>query len=911
MYFGFFYTLNVISVIYVILIKLKMKNLSEDIEFAVSNCIEILNFKVDITEVKSDKLEAVMKSKIDTFVSCKELIISWQNSINAPANSKLKIYIHNLVMAGESSIEVLRKALRKEIDPGEIDPDKHGAATKAKPLIFKAINEINAGVIELKLQLESDKFDLSTKEFKRGYPERFANQEFYALKNYHKQWYDAETDSIMICPLGTKGEIITLDNLKIMLPKPPPNKKNVLFHRYKKEDQYWRRLEVPTGLIPENEDQYADFILKEFKRRREGVWFFCNGKPTYLTPAHYMGLQWNQMKDTGGYKEYRHAQALMYYFTQACVLDPRCVGELFVKGRRTGFTEEILDHFINDSTSMKNSLFGITSKTGEDGFAVFDKYSHGIQNLPFFFIPVVKGKIDDVQKMVFGKVSENTKEAKKKKETRTNDYLNTRVDYMNSTTLAYDSKKLTRYLADEAGKRERPQNIIDHWDNVRPTMVTGGRIVGKCFMGSTLNPKDKGGSEYEILYYGSDVSKRNANGRTTTGLYSFYLPAHKNYEDYTDIYGHCHEIVEPGEFFYNAQGIKMEIGSLQFLQNEFAAAKQMGSKVYNNRRRLDPITIEDAFRDELSTQIFNVEKINQQLNFNRNTNAEHNLVRGNFEWKDGNRNTTVVWKPNEKGRFLLSWIPEPEMQNQFVVKPNIICSGVSKHPLNENIGSFASDPYDQTAVIDSKLISTENGIEYNIGSKGSMHGLTGFNLGNIPSNSFFLEYIARPKDADTFFDDVLMACVFYGMPILVENNKKMLLKHFKVNGYRGFCLNRFDKETNRLSADEKELGGIPNTSADIINQHWTGIEKYIEDYVGEYEVEDGQDPIREIGVMGSMPFQRTLQDWLKFKVEDRTKFDASISSGLAIMAVNRHKYKFKNMTPERVTIRMKKYSNSN
>jgi hypothetical protein len=461
------------------------------------------------------------------------------------------------------------------------------------------------------------------------------------------------------------------------------------------------------------------------------------------------------------------------------------------------------------------------------------------------------------------------------------------------------------------GKRERPQNIIDHLDNVRPTMITGGRIVGKCFFGSTLNPKDKGGAEYEVLYYGSDVSKRNANGRTTTGLYSFFLPAHKNYEDFTDKYGVCHEVVKPGESFINAQGIEMTQGSLQFLNNEFAAAKLMGSKVYNNRRRLDPITIEDAFRDELSTQIFNIEKINQQLKFNRDTNVDHTLVRGNFEWKDNLRNTTVVWKPNEKGRFLISWIPPKEMQNQFAVRPNVIIGGVSKFPLNIDVGCMGVDPYDQTAVIDSKLVSTENGAEYNLGSKGAMHGLTGFNLGNIPSNYFFLEYIARPKEADMFFDDVLMACVFYGMPILVENNKKMLLKHFKVNGYRGFCLNRFDKEVNRLSPDEKELGGIPNTSADIINQHWTGIEKYIEDFIGEYEIEEGQDPIREIGLMGSMPFARTLQDWLKFKVEERTKFDASISSGLAIMGVNRHKYKYKNMTPERVTIRIKKYATSN
>jgi hypothetical protein len=53
--------------------------------------------------------------------------------------------------------------------------------------------------IELQNQIDSDKFDLQEREFKRGYPEKFANQEFYPLKNYHKEWYDFEADSVMIC----------------------------------------------------------------------------------------------------------------------------------------------------------------------------------------------------------------------------------------------------------------------------------------------------------------------------------------------------------------------------------------------------------------------------------------------------------------------------------------------------------------------------------------------------------------------------------------------------------------------------------------------------------------------------------------------------------------------------------------
>lgn len=881
-----------------------MKNLSRDIEMAIKDSILGMRLNIDILGVDDDKLDVLMKSRLDSFTAIKEMLILWESSNNAPNNNKLRKYIEDLIKAGEKSIDVLREALRKGINYEDLEPEKLGRAIKAKPVIFRAISEINSGLIELKLQLEADRIDLKTREFKRGYAEKFANQEFFPEKNYYKEWYNEEEDAILIDPKGSKGEIIILDNLKIQLPVPPKNKKDILFSDLPIEEQYWKRLDVPKGLTPDNEDQYAEYIVEEFKRRREGVWFMNNGVPVWLCPAHYMGLQWNKMIDTGGYKDFRMAQRDMYYFTLATIIDPRSLGEIFIKGRRTGFTEEAVDYLIQDSTSISNALMGMTSKTGDDGQEIFLKYSYGIQNLPFFFRPVVKGKIDDRNKMDFGKPSENTRDAKKRRDTSTDDYLNTKVDWRNSTTLAYDSTKLVRYFCDEAGKRERPQNMIDHWANIRPTMVTGGVVVGKTIMGSTLNSRDRGGEEYITLYYGSDVRKRNDNGRTATGLYSFFLPAHKNYEDFTDKYGICHELVNPGEFFYNAKGIKKTIGSLQYLESEFKSAKTMGGKAYNNTRRLDPITIEDAFRDELASQLLDIEKINAQLNYNKNAEVERRLVRGNFRWKNGIKDGEVEWIPEEKGRFLVSWLPNKEMRNRFVSRP--VFGIMTKCPVNDEIGAFGCDPYDQTSVVDAKLVSTENGTEYNLGSKGSMHGLTGFNLGDLPNNQFFLEYIARPKDADTFFEDILMACIFYSMPVLVENNKKMLLKHFKVRGYRGFCLSRFDKESNRLSVDEKELGGIPNNSADIINMHWTGIEKYVNNYVGEYTCDEGDTPVREVGQMGTMPFNRTLADWLKFNIENRTKFDASISSGLAIMAVNRHAFKPK-VEKKVFTLKMKTF----
>jgi hypothetical protein len=641
-------------------------------------------------------------------------------------------------------------------------------------------------------------------------------------------------------------------------------------------------------LTPDTEEAFADYIVKEFKRRREGVWFMNNGKAVYITPEHYMGLQWNQMADTGGYKEFRMAQANMYYFAKACIIDRRSIGMFFTKGRRTGFTEMALDHLVELSTTTKNQKIGITSKSDADAMVAFQKYSYVIQNLPFFFQPVVKGKIDDVKKMVFGKPSDNSRAAKKNKDTSTADYLNTTVDYRATAILSYDSVKLNMYLGDEASKWEH-LSYLAHWMNIKPTMIQGGRVVGKSFIGSTLNPLAKGGSDFKLMDIGSNVLKRNDNGRTTTGLYAYFLPAHQNAEDYTDKYGVCHTVVEKGKSFVNAQGELKLYGALQYLENEFKSARLLGEKNYWNARRLDPITKADAFRDESVSTIFDQQKINDQLDYNETYDIRKTLVRGNFSWEDNIPDSRVIWTPTEKGRFLVSWIPPTDMQNKWEIKRNEF-GHVSKHPGNDDLGAFGVDTYDQDSTQGSKLEDTENGSEHSEGSKGAFIGLTRTTMKDAPSNSFIVEYITRPQTAEIFFEDCLMCAVFYGMPCLIENNKTRFLLHFRNRGYRGYSIHRFDKPMNKLSQTEKDLGGVPSSGVDIITQHWTGIETYIDKYVGNYTQGQNLHPVRVEGEMGSMPFDRTLRDWARFNVAKRTEFDATIASGYAIMAVNRKPY---------------------
>jgi hypothetical protein len=354
-----------------------------------------------------------------------------------------------------------------------------------------------------------------------------------------------------------------------------------------------------------------------------------------------------------------------------------------------------------------------------------------------------------------------------------------------------------------------------------------------------------------------------------------------NYEGFIDEYGRP-VFDNPDHDVFDPQGELIDVGVVENWQNEADGLKG-DQDALNEFYRQFPRTTEHAFRDETKNSIFNLVKLYEQIDYNEELSSTLPLTRGNFQWVNGVKDSTVIFYPDKKGRFKISWTPSSRLQNNVIIKNGV------KHPGNEHMGAFGCDSYDISGTVDGK------------GSKGALHGLTRFSMEDAPANSFFLEYLARPQTAEIFFEDVLMALVFYGMPILAENNKPRLLYYLRRRGYRGFSMNRPDKIWNKLSVAEKEVGGIPNSSEDIKQAHAAAIEMYIQDHIG----------MKKDGLFGDCYFNELLNDWAKFDINKRTKFDASISSGLAIMANNRHLYAPNiKIEKQKLNISIARYTNS-
>ena len=544
-----------------------------------------------------------------------------------------------------------------------------------------------------------------------------------ARNNRYKKWeygYNEDHDFVVISKTGEIGEVYEIQNLKIALPK----QKNV--HKFKQNT--WTKFDYPDELkkiktvydfkqYPQDfKEKWYDYIDNEFTRREEGFWFYNKDVPTYISGTHYMYLQWSKI-DVGA-PNFRESNRLFFIFWEACKADSRSFGMCYLKNRRSGFSFMASGEVVNLATISSDSRYGILSKSGPDAKSMFtDKVVPISVNYPFFFKPTQDGM--DRPKTELAYRVPATKYTRRKLTASTTDEalqdlkgLDTTIDWKNTGDNSYDGEKLKLLVHDESGKWERPNNILNNWRVTKTTLRLGSRIVGKCMMGSTSNALDKGGDNFKKLYYDSDVTKRNRNGQTRSGLYSLFIPMEWNYEGYIDSYG-LPVFQDPREKVFGPYGDEIKNGVIDYWNNEVDGLKN-DQDALNEFYRQFPRTEQHAFRDETKQSLFNLTKIYEQVDYNEEVKMSGLVTQGSFQWRNGVKDTTVEFMPNKNGRFKISWIPEVNMQNRIIVKNGV------KFPGNEHVGAFGCDSYDISGTVD------------RLGSYGALHGVTKFSMENAP-----------------------------------------------------------------------------------------------------------------------------------------------------------------------------------
>jgi len=437
--------------------------------------------------------------------------------------------------------------------------------------------------------------------------------------NRYKKWekgYNAEYDIVVISSDGTIGDIIEIQNLKIALPRVD---KEAFKCSDIKEEQVWKKLEYPKELSKiksvfdwdnystEFKEKWYDYIDTEFKRREKGFWFYNNGKPTYITGTHYMYLQWSKI-DVGS-ADYRESNRLFFIFWEACKADTRCYGMSYLKNRRSGFSFMASGETVNMATISSDARFGILSKSGADAKKMFtDKVVPISINFPFFFKPIQDG-MDRPKTELAYRVPASRLTRKKLNDGETQkelEGLDTTIDWKNTGDNSYDGEKLKLLVHDESGKWERPDNILNNWRVTKTCLRLGSKIVGKCMMGSTSNALEKGGGNFKKLYEASDVTKRNRNGQTSSGLYSLFIPMEWNYEGFIDSYG-LPVFDKPSKKTVDPSGTTIEHGVIEHWENEVEGLKDDQDGL-NEYYRQFPRTEKHAFRDEAKDSLFNLTK---------------------------------------------------------------------------------------------------------------------------------------------------------------------------------------------------------------------------------------------------------------------------------------------------------------
>ena len=566
---------------------------------------------------------------------------------------------------------------------------------------------------------------------------------------------------------------------------------DVLFSEYSKEDQYWRIVFDKTGYNekrkeelrlqkqnPEYIDEELEEIrLKEWKRRLNGVWIMNNGAPLYIPGLYYFYLSHWELDI--GFPSFRYTDLEDFWFWQVCITNPKCLGQLIVSVRRWGKTYTAGVKIFEYVSRQKKKKAGIQSKTDND--ARDSVYNNAIispfKQLPDFFKPIHDKQKGAVPKKELSFVETITKEVDQQEAFKNE--LSSLIDYKPAECIAYDGRKLHRYIDDECGKTSLV-DVYDRHNVVKKCLTDTDRdiFIGKKIATTTVADVDSGGLQFEKYWKASDQTKINPEtGETESGLFRFFIPAYKTKN--FDKYGYPDE--EKNKLIIRA---KLE----QYL-------KSGDSKTYNHERRINPMTEADIFSTDGESGPFNVAVIDNTLQYLTTLPDNHREHARMFDLVWDIPDVKVKAIPNNlNGKWSISWLP-PEQDQNKVHDGNGTTNRFK--PLNDHKFAMGTDPV--SSGIEAAYGSSNAAIS--VYRKMDMH-----NESELFSENFIADYVHDPDNPEDFYEDQIIACFFFGCQVLIEKNKFDIYNYMKRRGYLEFIMAQPENTVSITNKSELKEG---------------------------------------------------------------------------------------------------------
>lgn len=634
------------------------------------------------------------------------------------------------------------------------------------------------------------------------------------------------------------------------------------------EECYWERFTLPQDWkkkrTTEKERQkydkyYIDPYLeniraREWKRRLCGVHFHNYNPKTkkveihYITGTHYVYVTF--WKFQGKFMDFRINDMEAWYVVKYCETDPNCLGLNEITKRKLGKTAK-LGCWLYERTSRPptNQHAAFQSKSDPDAEEVMKKaIVQPWQKLPDFFRPIydlMKG--DDPNELRFFHTSRRGSTATEEREEE--DALESWIEYGASSEGYFDGPELDSYGCDEAGKTKRPVSIKERQNIVRYCSEIDGEFKHrKAYYTTTveIEPGEEDNYEFQEMTAMSNPLDRDDNGRTITGLYTYFLPAQKG-------------------MYFDRYGYPDEERAITYLLNTRKKLEEEGkTRELSSFKRKNPMTFKESFSADGTQTLYDPELLQEQLDILSWGKARTEF--GDLEWKDGyeferpivNPDGSIEyqlneleWKPKPNGRFekLIGWWPK---------EPNKVYKNNGKFLPNNNFANrIGCDPFKYDKTKDKRR---SNCAAFNYQLKDELLPDDEFN------DSFTLRYSYRANGTRLANYDILKMVWLCGCQVLFERNVNHWKADFALWNCEGFLM---------WMSGEVEPGLYTDGKGTIVQL----ICNYTEAYINQF--------IKKVMFKTLI---RKESGWLGFKVDDTQKSDEPMGSGITLIAVKGKKY---------------------